>query len=103
MANEKEPTTMEDFAKLEKRPQYFNFFLECCEMISLLDEMSAGQVIHAIADYFSYGDEPNGLSRNEQRVFNRIKQDADKSCVIWMAKVNGGNKRAEEMWGKSGS
>lgn len=90
---------MKELSELDKRPQYFNFFLECCEMISLLDEQSAGRVIHAIADYFSFGDEPKGLSRNEQRVFNRIKQDADKSCESWIAKVNGGKKGANERWG----
>ena len=91
---------MRELSELKKRPQYFSFFLECCEMISLLDETSAGRTIHAIADYFSCADEPKGLSRNEQRVFNRIKQDVDKSCEAWLAKVNGGKKGADGRWGK---
>ena len=53
--------TMKEFTERDKRPQYFNFFLECCDMISLLNNESAGRVIRAIADYFSYGDEPGGL------------------------------------------
>ena len=70
-------------------------------MIAMLDEPSAGRVIHAIADYFSYGDEPEGLNRNERRVFDRIKRDADKSCAAWIAKVEGGKKGAAERWEKS--
>ncbi len=35
--------------------------------------MKARDVIRAIADYFSYGDEPGGLERNEQRVFQPNK------------------------------
>lgn len=89
---------MTDFVQLEKRPQYFSFFLECCDMISLLDETSAGRVIHAIADYFSYGDEPEGLTRSEERVFNRIKQDADNSCNLWWKKVQAGKDGAEQRW-----
>lgn len=91
---------MKEFAGLEKRPQYFSFFLECCDMISLLDDTSAGRVIHAIADYFSYGEEPEDLNRKELRVFNRIRQDADRSCEVWWAKVQGGKKGAEERYGK---
>ena len=90
--------TMKEFTERDKRPQYFNFFLECCDMISLLNNESAGRVIRAIADYFSYGDEPGGLERNEQRVFNRIKQDVDKSCAVWLAKVEGGTKGAKTRW-----
>lgn len=92
---------MKDFANQEKRPQYFSFFLECCDMIAILDDCSAGRVIHAIADYFSYGDEPEGLTKQEIRVFNRIKKDADKSCEVWLAKVNGGKKGADERWEKA--
>ena len=84
---------------MKKRPQYFSFFLECCNMISLLDETSAGRVIHAIADYFSYGEEPTGLTRNEQRVFDRIRQDIDKNCEAWLKSIEGGRKRARDMWG----
>lgn len=94
---------MKDFAMMEKRPQYFSFFLECCEMISLLDNESAGKVIHAIADYFIDAEQPEGLKKNEMRVFNRIKLDADKSCEIWLAKVNGGKNRAADMWGSEGA
>lgn len=84
---------MKEFAGMEKRPQYFSFFLECCEMIALLDDESAGKVIHAIADYFIDGEQPEGLKKNEIRVFNRIKSDADKSCEVWFAKVKGGKNR----------
>lgn len=91
---------MKDFAHLEKRPSYFSFFLECCQMISLLDTESAGKVIHAIADYFIDGDEPEGLEKNELRVFNRIKADADKSCEAWLSRVKGGQEGAENRWGK---
>ena len=90
---------MKELSELKKRPQYFSFFLECCNMISLLDETSAGRVIHAIADYFSYGEEPTGLTRNEQRVFDRIRQDIDKNCESWLKSVEGGRKRARDMWG----
>ena len=86
---------MKEFAGMEKRPQYFSFFLECCEMIALLDNESAGRVIHAIADYFIDGEEPEELKKNEMRVFNRVKSDADKSCEIWLAKVRGG----KNLWG----
>lgn len=46
----------------EKRPAYFRFFLEACDMISLLDKESAGRVIHAVSDYFAENVEPNGLA-----------------------------------------
>lgn len=84
---------MKEIAKREKRPQYFSFFLECCEMISILEDESAGKVIHAIADYFCDGEDPQGLSKPEQRAFNRIKREVDKSCEIWLAKVKGGRNR----------
>lgn len=91
---------MKEFAKLEKRPQYFSFFLECCEMIALHDNESAGRVIHAIADYFIDGKYPENLSKNELRVFNRVKSDADKSCDVWLAKVRGGEEGAKRRHGK---
>ena len=89
---------MKEFANLEKRPQYFSFFLECCEMIALLDTESAGKVIHAIADYFIDGEHPENLSKKEMRVFNRVKTDADKSCETWLSKVIGGKTGAENRW-----
>ncbi len=58
---------MKELAGLEKRPQYFSFFLECCEMIALLDNESAGKVIHAIADYFIDGEHPENLTKNDAR------------------------------------
>lgn len=84
---------MKQLAKLEKRPQYFSFFLECCEMISILEDDSAGKVIHAVADYFYDGDEPQGLNKREQRVFDHIKREVDKSCEVWLSKVKGGKNR----------
>lgn len=93
---------MKELAAMEKRPQYFSFFLECCEMLALLDNESAGKVIHAIADYFIDGEHPENLSKKELRVFNRLKADADNSCELWLAKVNGGKAGAENRWGKGG-
>lgn len=84
---------MKELAMKEKRPQYFSFFVECCEMISLLEAESAGKVIHAIADYFCEGDKPQGLTKQEQRVFNRIKREVDRSCEEWLSKVKGGQNR----------
>lgn len=91
---------MKEIAAMEKRPQYFSFFLECCEMFALLDNESAGKVIHAIADYFIDGENPESLSKKEVRVFNRLKADADNSCELWLSKVRGGQKRAAARWGK---
>lgn len=81
---------MKEFANTKKGPQYFSFFLEYCEMIALLDNESAGRVIYAITDYFIDGKRPEELKKNEMRVFNRVKFDADKSCEIWLAKVREG-------------
>lgn len=61
----------------DKRPAYFRFFLEACDMISLLEVESAGRVIHAVSDYFSEGAELEDLSKNERTVFNRIRRDID--------------------------
>ncbi len=47
----------------EKRPAYFRFFLEACDMISLLDVESAGRVIHAVSNYYSENVEPDGLNQ----------------------------------------
>lgn len=99
MANESGMVKMADLVKMKKRPQYFSFFIECCDMIALLDDVGAGRVIHAVADYFSYGDEPTGLSRNEARIFNRIKKDVDESCNLWLSKVQAGRDGAEKRWG----
>ena len=33
----------------EKRPAYFRFFLEACDLISILDVESAGRVIQAVS------------------------------------------------------
>ena len=87
---------MKELALLQKRPQYFNFFIDCCEMISLLEDESAGKVIHAISDYFCDGEDPKGLHKQEKRVFDRIKREVDRSCEEWLAKVKGGKNR----WGK---
>ena len=84
---------MKELAMREKRPQYFSFFVECCEMISLLENDSAGKVIHAIADYFCEGDKPQDLTKQEQRVFNRIKREVDRSCENWITQVESAKKR----------
>ncbi len=36
--------TMKEFTERDKRPQYFNFFLECCDMISFCLTMKARDV-----------------------------------------------------------
>ena len=64
----------------EKRPAYFRFFLEACDLISILDVESAGRVIQAVSAYFSDNIEPRDLSKNERTVFNRLGRDVDKSC-----------------------
>lgn len=72
--------TMADYAALDKRPQYFSFFLEACESLSLLEDAEAGHVIKAIADYFIDGETPEGLpnfTKNERRTYNRIKRKVD--------------------------
>ena len=66
-------------------------------MIFLLDEESAGRLIHAVSDYFTESIEPDGLSKNERTVFNRIRRDVDKSFSDYEASVTygrqGTNKR----------
>ena len=106
MANVQEGVTftMADYAALEKRPQYFNFFLEACESLSLLEDDSAGRVIKAIADYFIDGEPPEEMpsfTKNERRTYNRIKRQIDESCDIWYAKVQGGKKGSAERWGNN--
>jgi len=81
----------DDLAK-EKRPAYFRFFLEACDMISLLEVESAGRVIHAVSDYFSEGAEPENLNKNERTVFNRIRRDIDKNFSDYEASVTYGKK-----------
>ena len=96
--------TMADYAALDKRPQYFGFFLEACESLSLLEDAEAGHVIKAIADYFIDGETPEGLpnfTKNERRTYNRIKRKVDESCGIWYAKVQGGKKGGDARWGNS--
>ncbi len=83
----------------EKRPAYFRFFLEACDMISLLDKESAGRVIHAVSDYFAENVEPNGLSKNERTVFNRIRRDVDKSFSDYEAAVTYGRQGANKRHG----
>lgn len=83
----------------EKRPAYFRFFLEACDMISLLDEESAGRVIHAVSDYFAENVEPDGLSKNERTVFNRIRRDVDKSFSDYEAAVTYGRQGANKRHG----
>ena len=98
---ERTEISMKEFADMEKRPQYFSFFLESCEMLSMLDNEGAGKVIHAIADYFLDGDTPDDLpdfSKNERRAYNRIKRSCDDSCALWYAKVTGGKEGAKKRW-----
>ena len=83
----------------KKRPTYFRFFLEACEMISLLDEESAGRVIHAAGDYFAENVEPEGLRKNERTVFKRIPQDVDKSFSTYDAAVAYGKQGADKCHG----
>lgn len=93
--------SMKDFAEMEKRPQYFNFFLESCETLAMLDDAGAGKVIHAIADYFIDGELPEDIqtfTKNERRAYNRIKRGCDESCALWYAKVIGGRTSAKKRW-----
>jgi len=83
----------------DKRPSYFRFFLETCDMISLLDVESAGRVIHAVSDYFSENVEPEDLDKNERTVFNRIRRDIDKSFSDYEASVKYGRQGAEKRYG----
>lgn len=83
----------------EKRPAYFRFFLEACDMISLLDVESAGRVIHAVSDYFSENVEPDDLNKNERTVFNRIRRDVDKSFSDYEAAVMYGKQGADKRHG----
>ncbi|MBQ8894376.1 MAG: hypothetical protein IJ043_08215 [Clostridia bacterium] len=82
-------------SKKDKRPSYFCFFIEACNMISLLEVESAGRVIHAVSDYFADGVAPNNLDRKEMTVFNRIQRDMDMSYELYRKKVEGGKKGAE--------
>lgn len=94
--------TMAEYAMLDKRPQYFSFFLESCEMLAMLDNEGAGKVIHAIADYFIDGGAPDDMvtfTKNERRAYNRIKRGCDDSCTLWHAKVAGGTAGAKKRWG----
>lgn len=84
----------------EKRPAYFRFFLEACDMISLLDEESAGRVIHAVSDYFAENVEPDHLDKKERTVFNRIRRDVDKSFSDYEAAVTYGIQGANKRHGK---
>lgn len=86
----------------EKRPSYFRFFIEACDMISLLDIESAGRVIHCVSDYFSNGTEPEDLTKNERTVFNRIQRDVDKSFSEYAAAVSFGKAGAEKRHGVGG-
>ena len=83
----------------EKRPAYFRFFLEACELISILDTESAGHVIHAVSAYFSEGTEPDGLNKKGKTVFNRIRQDVDKSWHDYEAAVTSGRNGAAKRYG----
>ena len=86
------------FDRNEKRASYFRFFIDACDMISLLDCESAGRVIHAVSAYFSDGVEPENLSRQETTVFNRIRKDVDDSFKDYNASVERGRKGAEKRW-----
>ena len=79
----------------DKRPVYFAFFREVCELFDLLETESAGRVIHAACNYFLDGTEPEGFNRGEQRVFNRLKNDIDRSIDNYTAAIENGKKGAE--------
>lgn len=68
-------------------------------MISLLDVESAGKVIHAVSEYFSENVEPEGLSKNERTVFNRIRRDIDQSFEDYLAAVEYGKQGAYKRHG----
>lgn len=66
-----------DITEAEKRSEYFCLFLDACELLSLLDNKSAGKVIHAIADYFIDGETPEGVptfTKKERRAYDHIKR-----------------------------
>lgn len=83
----------------EKRPAYFRFFLEACDLISILDVESAGRVIQAVSAYFSEAVVPENLSKNERTVFNRIQRDIDKSFSDYEAAVTFGRQGANKRHG----
>ena len=83
----------------EKRPAYFRFFLEACDLISILDVESAGRVIQAVSAYFSDNIEPRDLSKNERTVFNRLGRDVDKSFSDYEAAVTYGKQGADKRHG----
>lgn len=96
-----DPVTMKDYVDLPKRPQYFNFFLESCEFLFFLSDEQVGHVMHAIADYFIDGNEPDNseFGKEERRIYNRIKRGIDDSCKLWYSRVKGGQMAAEKRWG----
>lgn len=66
-----------DITEAEKRSEYFCLFLDACELLSLLDNKSAGKVIHAIADCLIDGETPEGVpafTKKERRAYDRIKR-----------------------------
>ncbi|MCD8362338.1 MAG: DUF6291 domain-containing protein [Lachnospiraceae bacterium] len=79
------------------RAAYFRFFLECCDLISLLDDASAGRVIKAVSNYFRDQTEPEGMKRNESIVFSRIRRDIDASFEDYKRAVEAGRKGWNEV------
>lgn len=84
-----------------KRPPYFCFFIEVCEMLSLLEVEEAGRTIQAVSEYFIDGVVPDDLNRREKMVFERIKQDIDLSFEKYEAAVANGKKGSEKRYGSS--
>lgn len=102
LMDETKEITMKELAEMDKRPQYFNLFLESCETLAMLDNEGAGKVIHAIADYFIDGEPPEDFStftKSERRAYTRIKRGCDDSCALWYKKAVGGKLGAERRWG----
>ena len=83
----------------DRTPVYFRFFREVCEMFAFLDDEAAGRVIHAACDYFCDGTEPDALNKGEQRLFDRLRRDIDKSFSDYEKKVEGGKKGAALRYG----
>lgn len=79
----------------DKRPVYFAFFREVCELFDLLETESAGRVIQAACNYFLDGTDPDNFTRGEQRVYTRLKSDIDRSIDSYNQAVKNGKKGAE--------
>lgn len=83
-----------------KQPPGYMTYREAAIMFTLMDDADAAAALKAIANYYLYQTEPEGLTGVAQRVFETMKADIDRDTVVYTKKIEAQRENAKKRWEK---